>query len=116
MFMSFDEVGQFHTKQLETVSAAAATATKGWQEIASRTTDYAKKSFEKNRLFAEKLAGVTKLDEAVQLQSDFAKAAYEDFVAEATKIGGLYSDLAKQAFKPLDVASASLKADAAKQN
>ena len=40
------------------------------------------------------------VNEAIQLQSDFAKSAYEDFVAEATKIGGLYSDLAKEAFTP----------------
>ena len=40
-----------------------------------------------------------KIDEAIQLQSDFAKSAYEDFVTQATKIGEIYSSLAKEAFK-----------------
>ena len=40
------------------------------------------------------------VNEAIQLHSDFAKSAYEDFIAEATKIGSLYSDLAKEAFTP----------------
>ena len=32
----------------------------------------------------------------------FAKTAYETFVADSQKIAGLYGDLAKQAFKPLE--------------
>ena len=104
MFLKFDELGQFHTKQFETVSATAAAVTKGWQDIASET-DYAKKSFEKSRVLTEKMIGVRKFDEAIQLQSDFAKAAYDDFVAQATKMRNLYSDLAKEAFKPTKVNS-----------
>jgi hypothetical protein len=46
------------------------------------------------------LIGVKNINEAIQLQSDFAKSAYEDFVAEAARIGDLYSDLAKEAFTP----------------
>ena len=48
-----------------------------------------------------------KVDETFQLQSEFAKAAYEDFCAQATKIGDLYSDLAKDAFKPIIGASST---------
>ena len=80
--------------------------TKALQAIAAETTDYSKKSFEKSRVLAEKLIGVKKIDEAIQLQSDFAKSAYEDFVAQATKIGSLYSDLAKDAFNLTKFASA----------
>ena len=91
MVANFDSVQQIGKEQFEAVSAAAAAVTKGWQSIAAETTDYSKKSFEKSRLLAEKLITVKKIDEALALQSDFAKSAYEDFVAEATKIGELYS-------------------------
>ncbi len=53
----------------------------------------------------EKLSGVKKIDEAIQLQSDFAKSAYEDFMAQATKIGEMYSSLTAEAFKPITVAT-----------
>jgi len=76
--------------------------TKGWQGIAAETQDYSKKSFEKGRAFAEKLIGVKKFDEAIALQQEYAKSSYEDFVAQATKIGELYTELAKEAFKPLE--------------
>ena len=41
----------------------------------------------KTRQLCEKLVGVKKIDEAIKLQSDFAKSAYEDFVAQATRVG-----------------------------
>lgn len=102
MVANFDSVQQMGKEQFEAVSTATAALTKGWQSIAAETTDYSKKSFEKSRLLAEKLLTVKKIDEAFQIQSDFAKSAYEDFIAEATKIGELYSSMTKEAFKPVE--------------
>jgi hypothetical protein len=34
------------------------------------------------------------------VQTEYAKAAYESYVSEVTKLGELYADLAKEAFKP----------------
>ncbi|MGD9657050.1 MAG: phasin family protein [Methylocystis sp.] len=105
MVASFDSVQKLGKEQFEAVSAAAAAMTKGWQSIAAETTDYSKKSFEKSRVLAEKLIAVKKLDEALQLQSDYAKTAYEDFLAEATKLGELYTSMAKEVFKPIETAT-----------
>ncbi len=66
----------------EAVIAATASSTKGLQAITTEMTDYSKKSFERSRAHFEKLIGVKNINEAMQLQSDFAKSAYEDFVAE----------------------------------
>ncbi len=43
---------------------------------------------------------------------NYVKAAYESFVTEATKLGEMYSDLAKSAYKPYEapVAAATAKA------
>ncbi|MBI1981713.1 MAG: phasin family protein [Methylocystis sp.] len=105
MVATFDNVQKLGKEQFEAVSAAAAAVTKGWQSIAAETTDYSKKSFEKSRVLAEKLITVKKLDEAFQLQSDYAKSAYEDFLAETTKLGELYTSIAKEVFKPIESAT-----------
>ena len=42
------------------------------------------------------------MDKGVDAQTEFARSAYETFVAESQKIAGLYSDLAKQTFKPYE--------------
>lgn len=104
MVPTFENAQQYGKDSFEAVSAAATAFTKGWQGIATEATDYSKKSFEKTRLLAEKLAGVTKLDEAIALQTEYAKSSYEDFVAEATKFSELYTALAKDVFKPVETA------------
>jgi hypothetical protein len=101
----FPDIKAFGTNPFEAFTTATAASTKGLEVIAVETTDYSKNYFEKSRAFFDKLIGLKKIDEAIQLQSDFAKSAYDDFLAHATKIGELYSSLAKEAFKPINVAS-----------
>jgi hypothetical protein len=72
----------------------------GFQAIATAYGDYTKKSFEDTKSFVEKLSGVRSFDKAVEAQTEFAKSAFETFVTESQKIGALYGDLAKQAYKP----------------
>jgi len=95
----FQNYGKEH---FETYVASATSVQHGLQAIASAYGDYTKKSFEDTKSFVEKLSGVKSLDKAVEAQTDFARSSYETFVAESQKIAGLYSDLAKQAFKPVE--------------
>jgi phasin family protein len=74
----------------------------GIQAIATAYGDYSKKSYEDTKSFVEKLSGVKSLDKAIEVQTEYAKSAYESFVAESQKIAGLYTDLVKQACKPLE--------------
>src|ERR1700690_2107264 len=96
------DIQQYGKQQLETAVASATTFQNGFQAIASAYGDYTKKSFDDTKSFVEKLSGVKSLDKALEVQTEFAKSAYETFVAESQKIAGLYGDLAKQTFKPLE--------------
>ncbi len=49
------------------------------------------------------------LDKAVEIQTDFAKTAYEGYVAHATKVGELVTELTKEAFKPFEGAIAKVQ-------
>ena len=97
-----EDFQQYGKEHLETVVASANTVQNGLQAIASAYGDYTKKSYEDTKSFVEKLSGVKSLDKAIEVQTEFAKSAYETFVAESQKIAGLYADLAKQTFKPLE--------------
>jgi hypothetical protein len=72
------------------------------QTIANAYGDYTKKSLQDTRSFVEKLMGVRSLDKAIEIQTEFARQTYETFVAESQKICELYSELAKQIFKPME--------------
>ena len=95
----FQNYGKEHFEQYV---ASATTVQHGIQAIASAYGDYTKKSFEDGKSFVEKLAGVKSLDKAIEVQTEYAKSAYETFVAESQKIAGLYADLAKQTYKPIE--------------
>jgi phasin family protein len=97
-----EDIQQYGKEHLETVVASATTVQNGLQAIASAYGDYTKKSFEDSKSFVEKLSGVKSLDKVIEMQTEYAKSAYETFVAESQKIAGLYTDLAKQTFKPLE--------------
>ena len=97
-----EDIQQYGKEHLDTVVASATTLQNGIQAIASAYGDYTKKSFEDTKSMVEKLSGVKSLDKAIEVQTEFAKSAYETFVAESQKIAGLYTDLAKQTFKPFE--------------
>ncbi|WP_213772917.1 phasin family protein [Bradyrhizobium sp. dw_78] len=88
--------------KIEEIQQYGTSLQSGVQAIATAYGDYTKKSFEDTKSFVEKLSGVKSLDKALEAQSEFAKSAYETFVADSQKIAGLYTDLAKQTFKPLE--------------
>ena len=77
--------------------------TKGAQAIAVEVVDYSKRSAESTAAAWEKLMGAKSLEKAIEVQTEYLNASYEDFVAEASKLGELYVDLAKEAYKPFGV-------------
>ncbi len=84
------------------IAAAASTDTVpvSLQTIANAYGDFTRKSLEETRSFVEKLKGVRSLEKAVELQSQFARQTHETFVADSQKICELYTELARQIFKP----------------
>jgi phasin family protein len=77
---------------------------KGFQAIAAEFTDFSKKSFEDSTRAFEQLIGAKSVEQAVEIQSQFAKKAYDTYVAEVSKLGEMYVGLAKDAYKPVEVA------------
>ena len=88
--------------QVDAALAAANCLSVDFQTLATAYGNYTKKSFEDTKAFVEKLSGVRSLEKAVEIQTEFAKQAYETFVTESQKIRELYSGLAKQSLKPFE--------------
>ena len=66
--------------------------------------EFSKKRFDARCAWGENLLRARKLEEIVELHSDFARTVYADYITAATKFGTLYSDLAKEAFEQAKVA------------
>src|SRR5215472_18949696 len=109
----FEDVQGYGEEQFDTAVAHATTLQNGLSAIVTAYGDYTKKSYEDTKSFVEKLSGVKSLDKAFEAQSEYAKTAYETFVADSQKIAGLYGDLAKQVFKPFESLTAKFGPQAA---
>jgi hypothetical protein len=97
-----EDIQNYGKEHFEQVANTAATVQNSLQAIATAYGDYGKKSFEETKAFVEKLSGMKSLDKVMEAQTEFARAAYETFIADSQKIAGLYGDLAKQAVKPME--------------
>src|SRR5499426_2315588 len=102
MLSNFDDVQKFGKDNVEATMRSFGAASKGFQAIAAEVTNYSKKSFEDGTAAVERLMGAKTLEKAIEVQTDYVKTAYEGFVAKATKIGELYADIAKEAYKPFE--------------
>ena len=102
MVKDFTDLQQLGKDQMDAALKSFGAFSNGVQAIAVEVADYSKKSFEEGTKVFEKMLGAKSLDKAIEIQTDYAKTAYEGFVAQATKIGELYADFAKETYKPFE--------------
>ena len=102
MLKNFEDFQKLGKDNMDTCMKQFGTVSKGWQAIATEVADYSKKSFEHGTTTLESLLGAKSLEKAIEIQSDYVKTAYEGFVAQSSKLGELYTDLAKETYKPLE--------------
>ena len=93
----FQKVGK---EGFEAVARSYGDANKGFQAIIAEVTDYSKKAFEEGTHAFQQFAGAKSVEQAVEIQSQFAKKAYDAHIAQVTKLGEMYVSLAQNAFKP----------------
>lgn len=77
---------------------------RNWQAIAMEMGAYSKRSFEDGAEAVQKLLGAKSLEQAFEIQSNYARRAYQHYLQELSTLGGMYTGLAKQAIKPFDEA------------
>lgn len=102
MVNGFEEMQKASKDSMAKAMESYGAFSKGLQAIAVESADFSKKSFEDGAAHVEALMGAKSFDVALETQTDYVKAAYEDAVSQATKIGELYADLAKDAMKPFE--------------
>lgn len=109
MVKNFEDLQQVSKENMDVAMKSIGAVSKSAQAIMVEVTDYSKKAFEEGTSALEKLFGAKSLEKAIELQTEYAKSAYEGFVAEATKLSELYADLAKESYKPFETLLAKAK-------
>jgi phasin family protein len=102
MDMTTDQMQKLGKDSMDMAMASLGAWTKKAQTIATEVADYSKKSLEDSAAAWEKLIGAKSLEKAMEVQKEYLKSSYEDFVAQSTKLSELYAGLAKEAYKPFE--------------
>lgn len=95
-----EEMQKLGKDNMDLAMKSFGTWSKSAQAIAIEVADYTKSSFELGTSTLEQLLGAKTVEQALEIQQSYLKSSYEGLVAEVTKLGTLYSDLAKEAYKP----------------
>jgi hypothetical protein len=99
---NLDDMQKVGKDNMDATLRSFGAVSKSVQAIAVEVADYSKKSFEQSTAAMEKLFGAKSIEKAIEVQSDYVTSTYEGFVAEATKLGELYTELAKESYKPFE--------------
>lgn len=105
-FEDFQKLGQGN---VDTMMKMFGEWNKGWQAISAEMTDYTKRSFEEGTQTLEKLMSAKSLEQAMEIQTSFAKRSYDEYMHQWSKIGGMYAEFAKEAYKPMEKAMQGLR-------
>jgi hypothetical protein len=75
---------------------------KGLQALTAEVTDYSKRTFDDGCRAWEQLVGAKSFERAFEIQSQYAKKAYDTWIAEASKLSEMYVSPARNAYKPVE--------------
>jgi phasin family protein len=89
----------------ETIVRSYGELNKTFRTIADRWTDFSKQSLEDAFRAWQQMISAKSPDQVLQIQSDYAKKAYDDWMAEMTKLGEMYSSATRDAYKQVEQAT-----------
>jgi hypothetical protein len=95
MLKSFENMQKYGKGNMDATMKVWGQVSKGVQAITAETADYSRKSFDEGSAALLKLIGAKSLENAIAIQTAYAKTAYDGFVAQTTRIGELFVNLAK---------------------
>ena len=105
---SFDKASKdfqkFGKEGYEAMVRSYGEVNKGFQEIGTSLSDYTKQALADATTTFEKLVGAKSLEHVIEIQTTYAKSAYDKWMAEMTKVGEMYATVARDAYKPVEKA------------
>jgi phasin family protein len=95
------QVQEFSKDTMEAYVESAMVAGQGVQAIGTEIYAGARKSAADSLEAARAIAGLTSINQVIELQQTYAKKAFADYVAQMNRLNGLFSDLTKSSLAPL---------------
>ena len=97
----YDHFLGFGKDTMEAYVKAANAAGKGAETINSEIYAFSKHSIEESIAATKAVLGSKSIHEAIEVQTDFAKTAFDAYVGQMTKLGQLFQATSKETFAPI---------------
>jgi len=95
------EASEFHQENINAMIASATAAGDSFEKITKEAIAFQQKSFEDGVAIANQTMGVSSVQDAIEIQTTFAKSAFEAYSAHMKQIGDMWSQGAKASVEPL---------------
>jgi hypothetical protein len=79
---------------------------KGFQALAAEMTNYSKRTFDDVFRAWEQLLTAKSVEQMIEIQSQYAKKAYDTHMSEMSKLGERYVAIARNISEPVEQATA----------
>lgn len=99
---ALSEVSAFGKQNVEAWLASAAAAQRGFEAISARGVAFQKQALENHVAAAKSLMTSKSVQEFVEKQNEYAKGAFEAYVAELSSVSDLVAGVAKDALQPIN--------------
>lgn len=99
---ALNDINTHSKSNLEAVVASVTAATKGAETLGAHALAYSKKSVEDQVAAAKALTGARSVQEVVELQTSWAKATMEAYMAEMNKASEIVAASVKETMTPIN--------------
>lgn len=99
---AMSEASAFGKENIEAWMASAAAAQKGFETISARSVAFSKQALENHVEAAKSLMTSKSVQEFVEKQNEYARGAFDAYVAELTSFSDLFSGVTREALKPIN--------------
>lgn len=101
VFQGYDEVSSLNQANVDAVVKSSTVITNGFESLSRELMDFAQKQIETNVETTRKLFGATTVRELFDLQSDFARNAFDTVLNESQKVTEMGVKVANEALEPI---------------
>jgi len=98
----FDDLSSFGKDNIQALVDAGTIAAKGFEKIGQEFAEFNRQALQANMAKANAFFGVKSFQEAIELQTGFARDGFDKLVAESTRISELSIKVASEAAEPLN--------------
>ena len=99
---AFADLNSHSKRNMEAMVASVTAATKGAETLGATAMAYSKKSVEDQVAAAKSLSSAKSLQEAVELQTTFAKTSLDAYLAEVNRWSDIVAGSVRESLRPIN--------------